>query len=530
MKRLFSSIVLSGCLFGSLRAETAARHEVRAPGLKLTLSADGRIVGLTVGDKGAERAMAGETLLEGCRTQGAVAAKTLQNGGMEFTRTLVADNPPRACQLVERFTPTRNSVRWEIEILGKGVPWSTEILTQLAYPATPQTRFWIAGCGDGGWVDPLTVMPLKNATFDYGAPSFRLDNPRLAFCPGWGSGNIICLPLVSVMEPETDTGLSLILSPEDTSREIMLRMTASGRFAFARDRHRIDAQRPVKFSMDLVAHEAGWRGALRWITARYPQFFDPVNPQAHDMGGTAAYSCKDVDFDAEKMRKMAFRVNWRASFDFPYMGMFIPPVSDTETWPRFGGAKTSLPAMRDYAAKMRELGFYVLSYFNVAEFGAHITWPLPARKAERDEDLWKNAHDFLGAKLSSAIRRPSSGTQRSNQKAWKWRPKPGGGVVISRQTRRPPGRVTRNMPANAAGRSCRLRTPKAAVTAAKRPAANGSCSASPETNVTRLLRVATSLPRACSSMRALRSRPTTVTSAAVAARPRVRSPVPQHTS
>ena len=54
---------------------------------------------------------------------------------------------------------------------------------------------------------------------------------------------------------------------------------------------------------------------------------------------------------------------------------------------------------------MRQLGFYVLSYFNVNEFGAHVTWPLPPRKAVRDEDLWKDCHDFLGVKLPSAILR-----------------------------------------------------------------------------------------------------------------------------
>jgi hypothetical protein len=382
------------------------RYEVRSPGLTLKLSAEGRIVGLIVGAKRLDRNVLGQTLLEGCRPRNDVGARTIEGGGMEFTRTLAADNPAHQCQVVERFTPTKDSIRWELEIRGEGAPWSTEILTQLTYPATPQTRFWTAWSGpepSGGWSDPLRAMPLKDAAFDYGAPTFRSDNPRLGWCPF--DGNLICLPLVSVLEPETDTGLSLVLSPEDTSRELTLRTTSSGRLTFTRTCHRIDARRPVKFAMDLVAHEAGWRGSLRWMTARYPQFFEPANPLAHDMGGTAAYSCQDLDFDVEKMKKMAFRVNWRASFDFPYMGMFLPPVAETEVWTRYGGQKTSLPAMRDYAAKMRQLGFYVLSYFNVSEFGAHVIWPLPARKAERDEDLWKDCHDFLGVKLPSAILR-----------------------------------------------------------------------------------------------------------------------------
>jgi hypothetical protein len=410
-----SSILVSAMISAAGSAETGGnepvRYEVRSPGLTLKLSAEGRIVGLIVGAKRLDRNVLGQTLLEGCRPLGAVGAKTIEGGGMEFTRTMAGDNPAQKCQVVERFTPTKDSVRWELEILGQVAPWSTEILTQLIYPTTPQTRFWTAWSDpqqvnrpwfrSGGWSDPLKAMPLKDAAFDYGAPTFRSDNPRLGWCPF--DGNLICLPLAAVLEPDNDTGLSIILSPEDTMRELTLRTTSSGRFTFTRACHRLDSRRAVKFTMDLVAHEAGWRGSLRWMTARYGQFFEPANPQADDMAGTSAYSCQDLDFDVEKMKKMAFRVNWRASFDFPYMGMFLPPVAETEVWTRHGGQKTSLPAMRDYAAKMRQSGFYVLSYFNVAEFGSHVTWPLPARKAQRDEDLWKDCHDFLGVKLPSAI-------------------------------------------------------------------------------------------------------------------------------
>ena len=41
---------------------------------------------------------------------------------MEFTRTLAADNPAHQCQVVERFTPTQDSIRWELEIRGDEAP------------------------------------------------------------------------------------------------------------------------------------------------------------------------------------------------------------------------------------------------------------------------------------------------------------------------------------------------------------------------------------------------------------------------
>lgn len=394
---------------GTGEASTAA--EIVTDNLAIRLSDQGRIVGAALGDEQLPRALAAETILTDCRPVGDTTTRKLEDGSVTLQTRLAHRDTGNGCLLVQRFLPTPNSVRWELDIRGEGAPWTTEIVTQLAYPITQQTRFWAAWSDpeqvnrNGGWSDPLTAMPLKDADFNYGAPSFRSDNPRLGHCPF--DGDLICLPLVSVLEPETDVGLSLILSPEDTSRELILRTTASGGFFFTRTCHRIDARRPVKFAMDLVVHEADWRGSLRWITTRYPQFFEPANPQAHDMAGTGAYSCQDIDFDEAKMKKMAFRVNWRASFDFPYMGMFIPPVSETEVWTRFGGQNTSVTVMRDYAAKMRQLGFYVLSYFNVCEFGAHVAWPLPARKAQRDEDLWKDCHDYLRMKLRSAILRVS---------------------------------------------------------------------------------------------------------------------------
>ena len=64
----------------------------------------------------------------------------------------------------------------------------------------------------------------------------------------------------------------------------------------------------------------------------------------------------------DKMRTMAFGVNRKASFDFPYMGLFLPPVeSPDEAWTSFGGRPMSTRKMRDYAAEMRGHGFHVLS-------------------------------------------------------------------------------------------------------------------------------------------------------------------------
>jgi hypothetical protein len=415
------SIILLGiaCVLSQTLAEEAPDRaaadagavELASADLTIRLAADGRVVGAAWGKPRVPRPLTAQTVLRGCQRDGATTLRKLDDGSVTFQSRWVQPATPNACVVLERFAATPDSIRWEIEIRGEGAPWSTEIQSQVIYQATPQTRYWAAWADpaqvnrawfkSGGWSDPLTLMPLIDSVWDYGAPAYRSDNPRVGWAPF--DGNLICLPLVSVLDPASDSGLSLVLSPEDKARELTLRTTADGHFTFTRANHRIDARRPIKFAMDLVAHEASWRGPLRWMSARYPQFFEPPNPQADEMAGTAAYSCQDLDFDVAKMKQMAMRVNWRASFDFPYMGMFLPPLTDKQTWTRFGGQQTSLAVMQDYAAKMRQAGFYVLSYFNINEFGAKVRWPLPARTTESDADLWKNCSDFLAVKLPAAI-------------------------------------------------------------------------------------------------------------------------------
>ncbi|MHC4240683.1 MAG: hypothetical protein ACYSUC_13215, partial [Planctomycetota bacterium] len=103
-----------------------------------------------------------------------------------------------------------------------------------------------------------------------------------------------------------------------------------------------------------MAHPADWRGGIGWMTRRYPEYFDPRNPMAYEIAGCGAYSSHSEIHDVEKLRKMAFRLNWKASFDFPYMGMFLPPMgSDTETWIDFKGQPSSIRKMADYSKRMR---------------------------------------------------------------------------------------------------------------------------------------------------------------------------------
>ena len=407
--------------------EETKMHVIKSKEIAIRVSERGEITAVSFARKRIERALCGRTSLEGCIIKN-VKAGNLPGGGMQFTKTLFHEKGKRTLTLVEQFVPTATSIRWEVEVKDGGKAWTTPIETRLKYPATESTRFWTAWADprheiagrmnreqliaagivpevdeSGDWADPLVPVGMGNARFWYGALPYRDD--KITFVPSSKGGEqVFCIPLATLIEVDTDLGLSLVLSPEDLLLDMSLTTTDDGRITFSRLFHRLGEGRGVRFAMDLVAHEADWRSALGWMARRYREFFDSPNLRARQIAGTGAYSSHGTDFDAEKMKAMAFMVNWKASFDFPYMGMFLPPVDGADVpWQRFGGDTITIGKMREYSRKMREMGFHALSYFNVTEFGAKVAFPAPARKVKSDAELWKNCNDFLYAKLADAI-------------------------------------------------------------------------------------------------------------------------------
>jgi hypothetical protein len=380
--------------------DRSSKYQVRAKNLLLNLSANGEIVGAVI--QGKEKALVGGTRLGGCVPAGAAASvRNLPHGGIEFSHPIKQIIAGRSVTELDRFQPAGDSVRWEIEMLSDGSPWSASIDTELQFPATTATRFWTAWSDPAQkateWRDPLVFGPLANATWSYGGQTT--------------SGDYLALPLATLAEPADDSALSVVFSPADvTLVGSRLTTTAAGALRFSRPHHRLGAGQPVRFALDLVAHEADWRGGLRWMTARYPQFFDPPNPQAGAMAGGGAYSGDEDPVDVAKLKAMAFRINWKLSDDFPYMGMFLPPITNADqTWDRSGDEsappdkprRTSARRLNDYARYMRTNGFYVLDYFNVTEFGKNMAGD-PVRKPG-DPDLWQDPRAFLTTQLPGAI-------------------------------------------------------------------------------------------------------------------------------
>ena len=409
-------------LYESAHAKAAAVakavYRVKTAGLELELSSSGEIVGVRTGSTPVERTVQGTTHLYGCRDEGKVTAKKLPHGGVEFTRT--AADAENECLITECFTPTTNSIRWEVEISSTNQAWTAPIVTTLAWPDPAKLKLWApwqdpAGSQAGAesrrerlpWHDPLVPQPFATTAWIYGGGR-----------DFWKS-DVLTLPMVSVFMPEEDQGLSLVESPDDALFTMNLSTTTNGETRMTRLWNRLGEGRTNHFSMDLVPHCADWRAALAWTTERYPAFFEPPNPHVKDVAGTAAYTGEEKPVDMERMKRMAFRVLWKLSDDYAYMGMFLPPLTNQDTrWERTSDAGdplgykpqwTSFRRLNDFAEYLRTNGCYLLSYFNTTEFGKDMKDVSVSQEEAGDPELWKNPSAYLKARMPKAPVEPRRG-------------------------------------------------------------------------------------------------------------------------
>jgi len=377
----------------------AIEHEVSAPGIRVGLTKYGHIVRLKLGAKKLEIPFHACTVLADCQPRIETKERVLPGGGVEVQRRYVRSGTRMECIVTERFIPTPSSVRWELEIAGVGAPWTTPIQTQLAWLNAAKATFWTAWDnapgGGAGWNNPLVHRPFADLKLRYGG---YIDDK-----------DAFSIPIATIFEESADLALSFIQSPENVLLDMQMNTTAAGDVILTRTNHRISPSNPIKFAMDLVAHPADWRGGLGWMVDRYPTYFNPPNPAVYSIDGCGAYSGYQGELDKEKFRKMAFSANWNARSDFPYMGMMLPPATGTEVWQSLYQRPASYEQMSKYDTQMKNSGFHVLEYFNTTEAGNYIEEDPPIRKAKSDDDLWRDANDFIHYQIPSAVVRDQKG-------------------------------------------------------------------------------------------------------------------------
>lgn len=365
---------------------------VSCSGLSLGINTNGQLSTL----QRAPRIVAGGTYLD-LQQQGGPVITSGAEGSVTVERSFSDPKKSRTCRVLDRYIPEKDSIRWEVEVIVDGAPWTTPVRSTVSFAITPGIKHWTTWGKPTGAsspsADPLEPAPFGDRKLQYGA----------FFSEG------VSVPLVTVMNGQR--GLSVIQSPADHLPVLDLATTRDGKVTFSRADCRIGQGRPLRFTMHLVPHATGWSPGLAWMVERYKDFFDPPSAKTWEVAGNGAYSDYEGDLDVARYMRMGFRMNWKASLDYVYMGMFLPLTDDIDyqwTNVRAWGAESptrpsSLRQLQAYSQRMRNDGFQVLNYFNLGEMGLNVDKEkAPPRKAPKDEDLWRDANDFVWYQLRDA--------------------------------------------------------------------------------------------------------------------------------
>ena len=369
-----------------------AVHVVSCPGLSLGIGADGQLYT----EKGSPRIVGGGSFLE-LESQGRPSISRAQDGVVTVERSFANAKESKKCRVLDRYIPEKDSIRWEVEVLGEGTPWTAPVKSTVSFAVTPEIKHWTT------WGQP----PRASSIFQDPLEPVPFGDRKLQYGDHWSDS--FSVPLVAVMDLQR--GLSVIQSPVDHMPYMDLKTAQDGKITYSRSCCRIGAGRPLRFTMHLVPHAAGWSPGLGWMVERYKDFFEPPSAKTWEIAGNGAYSEYEGNLDSARYMRMGFRVNWKSSYDYCYMGMFLPLTDDIDfqwTNARAWGAEspkrpTSLRQLHDYSQRMRNDGYQVLNYFNLGEMGLNVNSDqAPPRKAAKDEDLWRDANDFEWYKMREA--------------------------------------------------------------------------------------------------------------------------------
>ena len=283
------------------------------------------------------------TTLEGTISE--KAKITRENNVKIIVERKVKAGNGESCNIREEFIPEDNGIRWEIEITGDSdLPWSAPITATLGFDVqdnrTAGKTFWAAwdkpADSEDMLGDPLRPSKIVSKVYTYGAPRFKTDRTLFPWY-SWGlrprGENYISLPLFTLLESEIG-GLTLAASPERLLLDMELAINEKGSASFVFYRHRISKENTIKLTLFLQEHADDWRAALGWMNKKFEPFFNSPNPNLAALSGTAVYSSYRGKLDVEALKSMAFAFNWRASVNFPYPGMLLPPVTMNEEWMR----------------------------------------------------------------------------------------------------------------------------------------------------------------------------------------------------
>ena len=348
------------------------------------------------------------------------------------------------------------AVGWTASFLSSApLPWRTVLQARVDFwgegESPSDVRIWAPRGGVDlenrafVWRDVLTPLSAND-----GVNLTRMQYGQGFLCDSGSACMGQLLPVPVSYTGSAGAGVGVVAALDDAIFGLTLDLTPSSA-SFSRRYNRLaSAAGPVSATYFLVPAGADWRALFRWGRAAYPRFFlsptlltpaarafsatrataqevaalpagrhsaPPAPPPRAIATGLGAYSCANAaDMNLTELALSGVTTNWDAHFYWPYIGMYLPPVSpQNASWAsnlgdgeegacgryRHGQQVSYASIAAEYAAAAA-VGLQTLAYFNLNEYGQNYgCTPLPPQVPPPPND-WTNSTQFLANHFPSA--------------------------------------------------------------------------------------------------------------------------------
>ena len=151
---------------------------------------------------------------------------------------------------------------------------------------------------------------------------------------GWDDHRYYVLPLISVMEPASDSAVTVALPADANIPHLQFEWRDASTLRLRLEHRGMGGDKPSVLKLLFFAHRADYRAALKAYSDRFPRYFKPVQPRGEWEGAFWYHHIQDHP-DFAEMARQNVRFTW-TSFWFTHLGEYLP---DEPEWYPYTYAK-----------------------------------------------------------------------------------------------------------------------------------------------------------------------------------------------
>ncbi len=258
-----------------------------------------------------------------------------------------------ALRASQRWSATAQGMAWDLEFYGEGPRAEHQVTIEL--PALSPTL--------------RVFTPSERGLMQLAAyPRFK---PSPYGAVGWETGQCYVLPLISLLDSQSDQALTVALPADANIPHLQFEWRDARVLTLTLARRGMGGGRSSALRLLLYAHPADYRSALKAYSEAFPAWFKTSASRAAGEGAFYYHHIQDHP-DFPEMRRQDVRYLW-SSFWFTHLGEYLPDAPEWEPytyakWWKLGQTMSD-DRIRSFIDGFRQQGIRTFAYFNLTEYG-----------------------------------------------------------------------------------------------------------------------------------------------------------------